>query len=365
MSDYLSNLAARSLNLTEVIKPRLPALFEPPQGSSGIVGVLPLRTESETVPAAREDATPHTIPSDRLESAQSIAYPELEHTAEVPLHDANMRVLIAPSPGSPREIAPTSGRPVREYRGPQKPPVTDESEIAASFVSRDSYATPLLARLSSLDVSQPPWPAVKAAKGVEGPGGRDAQASRMALESALERSRELNEKRPGAGKQNIMIPPDQAARSEGSPCPTASTVDAQPRVTPHFEPAVPEPSEPLESLRPDAPPFKEAMQCAVIERTGMPEAIMSPVAARAEPPSRIARTIIAQPRMTPYVKPAVPASSEPLEALQPAPTIQVTIGRIEVRATPPSAPLQNRRPAPPVMSLGEYLNQRTREGGNR
>jgi hypothetical protein len=46
------------------------------------------------------------------------------------------------------------------------------------------------------------------------------------------------------------------------------------------------------------------------------------------------------------------------------PTIQVTIGRIEVRATPaPAAPPASRRAAP-IMSLDEYLRQRS-QGGRR
>ncbi|MGH9833927.1 MAG: hypothetical protein ACREBD_19600 [Blastocatellia bacterium] len=46
------------------------------------------------------------------------------------------------------------------------------------------------------------------------------------------------------------------------------------------------------------------------------------------------------------------------------PVIQVTIGRIEVRATEPSAQAKNEggRTAPPVMSLDDYLRQRSRMG---
>jgi len=41
----------------------------------------------------------------------------------------------------------------------------------------------------------------------------------------------------------------------------------------------------------------------------------------------------------------------------------VTIGRIEVRATPPPAPQsQPKRSGPAVMGLEEYLNQRAKGG---
>jgi hypothetical protein len=42
----------------------------------------------------------------------------------------------------------------------------------------------------------------------------------------------------------------------------------------------------------------------------------------------------------------------------PAPTIHITIGRIEVRATPPPVSGAKSRPAAPVMSLDDYLRQR-------
>ena len=45
------------------------------------------------------------------------------------------------------------------------------------------------------------------------------------------------------------------------------------------------------------------------------------------------------------------------------PSINVTIGRIEVRATLPPASAKTQRPAPPILSLDEYLHQRA--GGNR
>ena len=51
------------------------------------------------------------------------------------------------------------------------------------------------------------------------------------------------------------------------------------------------------------------------------------------------------------------------ESSAPVPTIQVTIGRIEVRAMPPAnLRPQPRRSEPPVMGLEEYLNQRAKGG---
>lgn len=80
-------------------------------------------------------------------------------------------------------------------------------------------------------------------------------------------------------------------------------------------------------------------------------------------PVRHSPTEMVKPQITPFIQPiktTVIASTEPS---QPTPTIQVTIGRIEVRATAPVNPLSTQaRPKPPVMSLDEYLRQR---GGGR
>jgi hypothetical protein len=54
-----------------------------------------------------------------------------------------------------------------------------------------------------------------------------------------------------------------------------------------------------------------------------------------------------------------PASEPQLPA---PPTIHITIGHIEVRATPPPAPVKRMAPAPPTMSLEEYLGS---HAGNR
>ena len=62
------------------------------------------------------------------------------------------------------------------------------------------------------------------------------------------------------------------------------------------------------------------------------------------------------PRLNPVSQPAFGESSN-LRAAE-VPTIQVTIGRIEIRATPPAAPVPKPRPASPTLSLDDYLRQR-------
>ena len=57
MSDYLSNLAAKSLDLTGVIQPRLVSLFEPPDAAGGSV-----ERPSESRPLATDMQVPFDMP---------------------------------------------------------------------------------------------------------------------------------------------------------------------------------------------------------------------------------------------------------------------------------------------------------------
>lgn len=56
-------------------------------------------------------------------------------------------------------------------------------------------------------------------------------------------------------------------------------------------------------------------------------------------------------------------SAWPALAAEPEPSVHVTIGRIEVRATSESKQVGRPRTASPVMSLEEYLHRRTQRGG--
>ena len=62
------------------------------------------------------------------------------------------------------------------------------------------------------------------------------------------------------------------------------------------------------------------------------------------------------------IAPAIPYQAGPERPVsQPEPVINVTIGRIEVRATPASTPQsQKTRSTPPVMTLDEYLQKRSK-----
>jgi hypothetical protein len=56
MSDFLSNLVARSLGTLEVIRPRVPSLYEPYRRESGLLGVRPSFLAQETNPEPQDEA---------------------------------------------------------------------------------------------------------------------------------------------------------------------------------------------------------------------------------------------------------------------------------------------------------------------
>jgi len=70
-----------------------------------------------------------------------------------------------------------------------------------------------------------------------------------------------------------------------------------------------------------------------------------------------------QPRPRPEISTAQFSRNRRSQA-EAAPTIQVTIGRIEVRATPTPTQSPAERTAPAVMSLEEYLRQRNAQATN-
>jgi hypothetical protein len=72
---------------------------------------------------------------------------------------------------------------------------------------------------------------------------------------------------------------------------------------------------------------------------------------------------VVQPRVTPRFENPRPAAAA-TRSKGAEPVIHVTIGRIEVRATPqPTDARKERAAAPPVMSLDQYLRSRAKRGG--
>jgi hypothetical protein len=283
MSDYLSTLAARSLGLVPVAKPKLASLFEPaPAAEGAMVGpsvVEPEAPADQTEP--RNPATPVSIDS-------------------------------APAHGAPPPS--TSGRlplPIRPM--PLRPDGADD---------------------------RPPSLRIRPAQ------PQDLPASRLVV-AALP----------------TLAEGDRAATSSGAK--TSPRFDDRPGLTPNADRGSGVTQAPVKL---DRASHRDEDRWRLTE--GRLSSLEQPRAqdrpTTAPRPVQDERTRISTPdsREPSSIKPANRVAAESEATGPPPPTIQVTIGRVEVRAVMPSPPAQRSRPALPVpaLPLDEYLKQRRGTG---
>jgi hypothetical protein len=278
MSDFLTSLALRGLGSGEIIRPRVPALFESrhPTGS--------LATVPGIVPPLRDQEPQEEI---ALESDATLTRKRAANTF---FHE---------------------------------PPVGAEEESQPRL--------PSILRLAHIAEAVPP--------------GSQEQAEEIATKAVPEppgtgrRAADL-----GSGKplDEVLALPSADRRQPTAPKPASDTTAAEARHN-------------LTQTEPDLPfPQAHSPRLAAATRAEEPDfpADHSPPAVRLIAPSRVVPRDVISARATPLVR---PDSSEP--------TIQVTIGRIEVRAMSQPAPPTRERSASLVMPLDEYLRRRSRRGG--
>lgn len=316
MSDFLTNLVTRSLGAAPVIQPRLPSLFEPSTPYPGpFAGGRP-RRDVERV-EVREQA--------EFEGADDVPLAPQERQAS-----ANRFAIEG-------NVRPKSWRPVAQpsdsdeaIRGPAK----RQSENVAVLPPREIFpeGTPIV-RLDVAEVSSAEKP---------------VRASNQSSNSPGEIRRQIPVKVPAAPQRNV--PAGDFIAPAVVPHSVAMGLD-QSTEQPHRTKRV---ARNLDAAKTDhfgqfheTPQLHETPALVELER------------------SRIGNFA---PRATAETKPVPARHLEfarhvPLtaHASRPEPTVQVTIGRIEVRAVSPQAGSAKERPASPVMSLTDYL--RSKRGG--
>ena len=283
MSDYLGNLAARSLEPAQAVRPRLASRFEP--------------VPSATSPFQAEPAT-------LFETA-------VEETAVAPAPTRGPRPVVAPrermAPPEPVEEEPSA--PPRRRRT-RRAPVVEEAEP----VPERSRPEPASAAVAA------PVPVAVAPlqKRFAGRGVLPSEASPPGpLSTGVERGNDTQAK-------ELVVPVVRAVVRDESDRPIAP--DRSPLSTP-------------------------------VERGTGGEASRASRPKDRQPAQREPASTVLQPKIT------VIERTPPPHREAPAPTIQVTIGRIEVRATPAAkAPARERPAAQPALSLEEYLRQRYKGG---
>lgn len=304
MTDFLSGLLDRTLQRRPVLQRRQPALFEPTPDPPGLRSI------------------PLEEPSARTE-AQTDADLEATVFREIPMHHSRRPQIGHVMPARPNSPA-SEDQTGESFRTP--PPVVPSER--QSVRQARQVASPSL-----------PPPHQHTAKVVV------PVVSHRAVETLgeVETSREvetLREKATEAPQVAVQAVFPQAQNRE--PLSVDASLDAPPRQT-------------------LVTPIVELAQ--TMETAGRRDVV------------RKSDATLMEPKPTGFPVPPAPVPSPPLghassrpqpvptqETTAPAPTIQVTIGRIEIRATPAAAPARAVRPAAPKLSLEEYL--RSRGGGN-
>jgi len=292
MSDYLSSLAARSLDPAgTAVRPRLASRFEPLPSTVA----APLRMEPPEEGPGFED-TVEVVSPEPPRARRTPRRPDVAEEVE-PLQSPAARIATPRRRNARRENEPEQEILGLEIRSP-------EPLESGAWQHRLSPHLP-----------GPPLPASLPAAGR---GGRTAEE---------------------AGPSSPLSPGGREGgweregwESEG-PRRQGSAIEVEPLASqPPPKVLAAEPSSPLRR-DPDA---------------------RTPVKAKTD------AAPILQPRVTVVEREPFPV---PREERAPAPTIQVTIGRIEVRATPPPAQPSRPRPtAPSALSLEEYLRRRSKGG---
>lgn len=331
MSDFLANLAGRSLGKAEVIQPRVPSLYEPYRRDSGVASLrTPLANRSIQADAASAPRFEERELTGVIESTESIgrtqpAIPRAAPKAPVtPEHrDISGSEMARAAEASPRDQSPgvppaLVPRPITrlDVAMPSLPASTAEKTFH-SAVSRPEV-TPQEAVLLG---STPSGPAADQQQ----PGSADASEP-LSHEIATRQSDPRQAAGPEANQFSVL------ANRQTPSIAQASRLTRQALVT-RAVGSLPAPPA-AENQRPVADlPSPEI-------RSTLP-AIRPPMAPR-----------LANPRNPEIVSPAAASSS---------PAIQVSIGRVEVRAVfpepAPSAPAPRPRS---TVSLDEYLNQPAR-----
>jgi hypothetical protein len=277
MSDFLTNLAARSFGSVSAILPRLASLFEPVHaGAISFRGPVRLMSPDETV-----------------------ASDDIEFETARPRQSLN------------RE-SQSDSTPAREVR---RKPTLLPVEVISDNLRTEEQTSP--EPISEQHGARPVQPRPHSSDALE----RSSPVQVRAIRS-LRSERQSPEQNPPTSQvqPDLELTPGPAVSANLLQPATANQVIAPGNIRGMFS---------------FAPPF------ATHERISDPALL--PRVRRGHEPTRL-------------VSPQMAAESEP--------SIQVTIGRIEVRAATTSTPARRAEPtASPVMSLEEYLRRQAKRGG--
>jgi len=314
MSDFLTNLVTRSVGAAPVIQPRLPSLFEPAKPYMGSFAEASPRVEEVVREAGLETAVENAdrlsvlpregqAPVTKSGAERSASQDLLLPTAQPVRADESSRGRAARKPDGipsqsksaiPRENAPDVQPAPAQVPPDKKNALSPRSSEAANYDRRTAPVPAVSAQERNAAIGDLFAPAVLPKSTAEVPGQSAVQHSATGSEVPKSASRNLT-----PAKVDVPREFHQTAESHAQ--------------SPLVEPAR------SQDIAPRTP------------------AAIAPASA---PSFEFARHVPPAPRVSP-----------------PEQTIQVTIGRIEVRAVSQAA-TPKQRAASPVMSLNDYLQSR-------
>jgi hypothetical protein len=338
-ADYLTNLAARTLGIGPTIRPRLPSLFEPvhpPSPPNSHEGFEPEQSAGDVVgrSATRLTRSPHVAvpPTAATVAMHRDALPE----AVVPGGNTRTENRTVAPIAHPLEREPTEQAPGPVSRSASirlRAPVT----ATVAFESESPSATTASER-PGLTATGPPSPEPSTGR-VNGCVGRSTirnfheHSNQTESTAAIPRG-EANRVTPRDRSVDFVdLNSDRAEVARGAPEGRQDkTVVGTASVPIRVEPGV----------------AHIADETSSIDQLGLRavQTVRPPTVGTITPAPGVKRR-----------RDSMPASEPSISKQEP--TIQVTIGRVEVRAVPPASTPRAQRTAPAVMGLADYLRRRT------
>ena len=369
MSDFLSNLAARSLEAPSGIRPRVPSLYEPHQRHSGLLG--------ERLQSREPDQQPQPEMDFAVESSSSFDRP-LESSVQPSPEPSSRRVSDTQQPTQ------SSPSPPAEFR--LEPIPIPRFSRTTPAASNPALINPI--PISGLDATRPSG---------NTPGRTPSEDSTRqdGSRGPLAEIRSQNPvKPPKSPEMHSMRPPETVATSLERAFPVFPSLIARPQADSPFSHRFPQPepflqaesnraelttANPLKSNRTERLFLDSVRQRSDREPENPSTFTPAGDPSDSEPDSAILPTpryetsapaIIpanpvmvarpAEPKMSPGPSPLAP----PLTKETSEPSIRVTIGRVEVRAIFPTPPANRTQPqrSRPTLSLDEYLKRNSGAG---
>lgn len=358
MSDFLSNIVSNSLNLTESIQPRLTSIFEPPSGLGEELQVEELQVEPPSGDPSSDD--PSSGEQERREAYEEIAIDaqpqSREWRREVETADYGRAEGENSSQANLQNQTPA---PITESRARNSPSISREatSPLSPLQIPAPEPARPMIHSQAFYAAGPQPHVGDEAIRPASGdPTLMDSRAGvERVVESHSPQQQRVDE---STGSRDRLTEPIR------------QTVIMERRtVIEHASPIL-SPSISAGSSDPGEQVMEPTVERIIVERTlagvepvaratSQPETTIAPVKSEPAPSA-----VIVHPKIAPYAEPqtqGIPARA----SARPETTIQVTIGRIEVRATtaPSSQARKSGSATPHVMGLDSYLRRRGSGGG--